>query len=111
MQRNANQRCVSAHAGGRQLPPTSRFGCSLTQKAKIACTTAPKKGVLIAITYSAAPVELASTHAAPEVTACAPAGESATGPDGASPGERTARTPLAARHAVPVLSLRCGNTL
>jgi hypothetical protein len=71
----------------------------------------PKKGVLLTITYSAAAVEPASTHAAPDVTACAPAGEGVAGPDSASPGERTVRTPLAAHHAVPVLSLRCGNTL
>ena len=82
-----------------------------------------KKGVLITITYSAAAVEVASAHAAADVTAWAPAGEgatasatpsthpAATGPDGASPGERTADTPLAAQDPVPFLSLRCGNTL
>ena len=65
-------------------------------------------------------MEAASAH----VTAWAPAGEGATAsatpsthpaatglPDGASPGERTAHTPLAAKDAVPILSLRCGNTL
>jgi hypothetical protein len=110
------------NAGGRQLPTTSRFGCILTQKAKIAPTPAPQKE-FFTITYSAAAVEPASTHAAPDVTACSPAGEgltasatpsphpAATGPDGASPGARTAHTSLAAHHAVPVLSLRCGNTL
>lgn len=68
-------------------------------------------------------MEAASAHAAADVTACAPAGggatastapstpPAATGPDGASLGERTADTPLAAQDAVPVLSLRCGNTL
>ncbi|NTV57305.1 MAG: hypothetical protein HGA74_08460 [Deltaproteobacteria bacterium] len=68
-------------------------------------------------------MEAASAHAAADVTACAPAGggatastapstpPAATGPDGASLGERAADTPLAARDAVPVLSLRCGNTL
>ena len=85
--------------------------------------TEGEKGVLIAITYSAAAVGPASTHAAPDVTPCAAAGEgvtasaspsphpAATGPDGASPRERTAPTPLAAHPAVQVLSLRCGNTL
>ena len=75
------------------------------------------------ITYSAAALEAASAHAAADLTAWAPAGEgatasatpsthpAATGPDGASPGGRTAHTPLAVQDAVRVLSPRCGNTL
>jgi len=87
-------------------------------------TPAPKKRSSDHHHSSASTVEAASARTATEVSAWAPTGEGVTasatpsthpaaaGPPGGSfPGERTVDTPLAAQNAVPVLSLRCGNTL